>query len=116
MLLRACPKLPMRNKTETIHFYRDGLGFRLTGEYDDYLLFELNEAEVHFFLSDQLDPHTNDGQVYIRVKGIDALYHQLQSNGIGIHPNGNLQNKPWGVREFSVLDPDHNLLTFGEYI
>ena len=31
-----------------------------------------------------------------------------------IHPNGSLEIKPWGQKEFSVLDPDNNLLTFGE--
>jgi hypothetical protein len=25
-----------------------------------------------------------------------------------------LETKPWGQREFSLLDPDNNLLTFGE--
>jgi hypothetical protein len=27
-----------------------------------------------------------------------------------------LAKKPWGQQEFSLLDPDHNLLTFGESI
>jgi hypothetical protein len=27
-----------------------------------------------------------------------------------------LETKPWGMREFSLLDPDHNLLTFGQEI
>ena len=27
---------------------------------------------------------------------------------------GHLQIKPWGQKEFSLLDPDYNLLTFGE--
>jgi hypothetical protein len=31
-----------------------------------------------------------------------------------IHPAGHLQTKPWGQKEFSILDPDNNLLTFGE--
>jgi len=24
--------------------------------------------------------------------------------------------KPWGQKEFALLDPDHNLLTFGQAI
>jgi hypothetical protein len=38
----------------------------------------------------------------------------LQERGVAIHPNGQLALKPWGQREFSLLDPDNNLLTFGE--
>ena len=34
--------------------------------------------------------------------------------GIVKHPNGPLETKPWGQKEFSILDPDNNLLTFGE--
>jgi hypothetical protein len=31
-----------------------------------------------------------------------------------IHPNGHLGLKPWGVKEFSILDTDGNLVTFEE--
>lgn len=36
------------------------------------------------------------------------------AKGVSIHPNGTLSKKPWGQKEFSLLDPDNNLLTFGE--
>ena len=29
-----------------------------------------------------------------------------------IHPNDPLALKPWGNREFSIVDPDGNLVTF----
>jgi hypothetical protein len=44
------------------------------------------------------------------------LYQTFLDNKVAIHPNGNLATKPWGQREFSVLDPDNNLLTFGQGI
>jgi len=28
---------------------------------------------------------------------------------------GKLEEKPWGEIEFSLLDPNHNLLTFGQH-
>ena len=31
-----------------------------------------------------------------------------------VHPNGALADKPWGTREFAILDPDGNLLTFSQ--
>jgi len=37
-------------------------------------------------------------------------------NKVEIHPNGHLEMKPWGQKEFALLDPDNNLLTFGERI
>jgi hypothetical protein len=38
----------------------------------------------------------------------------LLGDQIPIHPNGHLETKPWGQIEFSLLDPDYNLLTFGQ--
>lgn len=58
----------------------------------------------------------NYGQVYIRTNDIDKLYNSLLERNIAIHPNGHLTLKPWGQKEFSLLDPDNNLLTFGESI
>lgn len=44
---------------------------------------------------------------------IEKLYRSFLESGVSIHPNGHLHTKPWGQKEF-ILDPDHNLLTFGE--
>ncbi|MEP6262536.1 MAG: hypothetical protein ABJ092_13225 [Gillisia sp.] len=52
--------------------------------------------------------------MYIRANDIDKLYQTLLDNKVSIHPNGQLETKPTGQREFSLLDPDNNLLTFGE--
>jgi hypothetical protein len=33
-----------------------------------------------------------------------------------IHPNGDLTDMPWGMRQFSILDNDGNIIHFGEDI
>lgn len=116
MLTAFIPKLPMRDLAATRAFYMDQLGFAVNGQYPDYLIVERDGLELHFFRHRELDPLTNDGQVYIRVNEIDALYRSLVDRGVSIHPNGALSTKPWGQREFALLDPDHNLLTFGEAV
>jgi len=114
MLTAIHPKLPMRNQALTKDFYQK-LGFRLWGgEYEGYLMLEKDQAQLHFFLFEDLDPRENYGQVYIRTDDIEALYQSLLTDGIAIHPNGHLHTKPWGQKEFALLDPDHNLLTFGQ--
>ncbi|MEZ4755721.1 MAG: VOC family protein [Flavobacteriales bacterium] len=114
MFTTIIPKLPMRDPTVTRSYYVDQLGFKLTGNYPDYLIMERDGTELHFFLHAALDPLTNDGQVYIRTTMIDDLHRSLVERGVVIHPHGPLANKPWGQREFALLDPDHNLLTFGQ--
>ena len=77
---------------------------------------EKDAVQLHFFAFEGLNPLENYGQVYIRVTDIDLFYQSLLSRGVAIHPNGHLEAKPWGQKEFSLLDPDHNLLTFGESV
>jgi len=116
MLTQINPKLPMRNKAVTKDFYINRLDFIEfgTGYFDDYLMVQKDNIQIHFFEFKELNPKKNYGQVYIRTDDIDKFYRELLDNKTDIHPNGHLQIKPWGQKEFSVLDPDNNLLTFGQ--
>lgn len=118
MLADIHPKLPMRDKAATRQFYINQLGFKESGsaDYDGYLMLQKDNIEIHFFEFKDLNAEENYGQVYIRTNNIDQLYQLLLDNKVTIHPNGTLQTKPWGQREFALLDPDKNLLTFGESI
>jgi hypothetical protein len=108
----------MRNKNVTKDFYINRLGFKVYGSADHkgYLMVEKDNIQIHFFEFKDLDPKENYGQVYIRTDDIDTYYQTLLANKTGIHPNGKLESKSWGQREFSILDPDNNLLTFGQSI
>lgn len=114
MFTAVYPKLPMRSKQATRNFYISQLGFIVAGDYPGYFIVEKDNFQLHFFEFAALDPKENYGQVYIRSNDIDGLYQSMLNNHTAIHPNGALQNKPWGMREFSLLDPDNNLLTFGQ--
>lgn len=116
MLTHTHPKLPMRNKNVTKDFYCTQLGFEVFGspDYDGYLMLQKDQIQLHFFEFSSLNPLENYGQVYIRTENIEAVYQSFVTNNVIIHPAGDLQTKAWGQKEFSILDPDHNLLTFGE--
>lgn len=116
MLTEIHPKLPMRNKLVTRQYYVDQLGFKEIGDYKGYLMVKKDSVEIHFFEFKELKPKENYGQIYIRTNDIDGFYKSLIENKIKIHPNGALHAKPWGQKEFAMLDPDSNLLTFGESI
>lgn len=116
MLTSVHPKLPMRNHTVTREYYVNQLGFTELSNYGNYLIVSKDTIELHFFEYRELNLPENYGQVYIRTHSIDELYQSLIDRGVIIHPNGALETKPWGQREFSLLDPDHNLLTFGESV
>ncbi len=118
MLREINPKLPMHNKAITKEYYINKLGFQLLGDvdYEEYIMIRKDNIEIHFFEFKGLEPKENYGQVYIRTDDIDELYKSLEDRGVEIHPNGPLETKPWVQREFAVLDPDNNLLTFGQSI
>lgn len=117
MLNEINPKLPMRDKCVTKDYYTK-LGFALVGQedYEGYLMLRKDRIELHFFEFKALDPKENYGQVYIRTDAINTLYQSYLDKKIKIHPNAPLEVKPWGQKEFSLLDPDNNLLTFGESV
>ena len=118
MLTEINPKLPMRNKAVTKNYYINSLGFQLFGDndFDGYLMVYKDNIQIHFFEFKDLNPKDNYGQVYIRTNDIDKFYQTLLDNKVSIHPNGHLETKAWGQREFALLDPDNNLLTFGQSI
>ena len=107
------PKLPSKDLQATRGFYVDKLNFRhIGGTYSDYLMLQRGNSEIHFFLYKDLDVFQNYGQCYIRVSGIAELYNEFKNNNVAVRK---LETKPWKQKEFSIIDNDHNLLTFGEY-
>ncbi len=116
MLTDINPKLPMRNKSITRNYYINQLDFQEIGDYESYLMVKKDNIEIHFFEFKELDPKENYGQVYIRTNDIENLYQSFLDNKVAIHINGSLKTQPWGQKEFALLDPDHNLLTFGQSI
>ena len=118
MLTDIIPKLPMRNNAITKDYYVNKLGFKYIGsdEFPQYLIVEKDNLQIHFFEFKNLDPKENYGQVYIRTNNIENLYQSMLDNKTEIHPNGTLKTQPWGQKEFALLDPDNNLLTFGQII
>jgi hypothetical protein len=118
MLTAIHPKLPMHDKAVTRNFYINKLNFREFGsaDFDGYLMVEKDNIQVHFFEFKELDSKENYGQVYIRTDRIDEWYQLALDKKLDMPLAGHLQLKPWKQKEFSVLDPDNNLLTFGQSV
>ena len=118
MLIDINPKLPMRDKAVTRDFYLNQLNFQEFGsaDYDGYLMVQKDSIQIHFFEFKDLDPKENYGQVYIRTGNIDEWYQLALDKKINMPEAGHLQIKPWRQKEFSLLDPDNNLLTFGQSV
>jgi catechol 2,3-dioxygenase-like lactoylglutathione lyase family enzyme len=107
----AIPKLPVLNIERSLEFYIK-LGFAQVVAYPDYAIVERDHVQIHLWRCSNPEIALASG-CRVVVEGVVALYAAYSSLNI-IHPKGMLETKPWGWREFSVLDTDGNLLTFAE--
>lgn len=117
LLHSVIPKLPAKDLDGTKSFYVEKLGFHQVGHtYPEYLMLARDQIELHFFLHRELDVLQNYGMCYIRVSGIEEMYNSWLNADIQMPTPGKLEAKPWNQKEFSIIDINHNLLTFGEGI
>jgi catechol 2,3-dioxygenase-like lactoylglutathione lyase family enzyme len=113
----AIPILPSRSLSDTLTFYRR-LGF--AGEihtHGDYAILTRETVELHFFTHHDLIPAESSAGCYIRVSDVDSIYRAFASAELprrGIPRQDALENKPWRMREFAVVDPDGNLIRIGQ--
>lgn len=114
-LKRAIPLLASLDLDRTLAFYVEKLGFDVeVFHVDDAAGVERDGVQIHFWLCDERQIAENTS-CRIDVEGIESLYAELLPQGV-VHPNGSLEDKPWGFREFAVLDSDGNLITFVQEI
>jgi catechol 2,3-dioxygenase-like lactoylglutathione lyase family enzyme len=104
---RSVPVLPSRDLTETAVLYQR-LGFQVTFPMDDYLIADRDGAELHFFPVADLDPATSNAVCYLQVDDADALH--LEWAALGVRVIRPLEDKPWGLREFALVDDSGNLI------
>ncbi len=111
-LLVAQPVFVSSDLTRTETFYTEKLNFTVSAKHDDWLKLDRDALTLHFALVSGLNPSKNISHAYVRVRGVDSLFEQIPRDAL--HPNGSLRSQDYGMREFAVIDPDGNLLTFGE--
>lgn len=113
----AIPILPSRSLEMTLKFF-SRLGFE--GEihpHGAYAILRRGTVELHFFHHPAVVPEESASMCYIRVQNAVGFYKALERAGLpgrGIPRMDELEAKPWGMREFAVVDEDGNLLRIGE--
>jgi catechol 2,3-dioxygenase-like lactoylglutathione lyase family enzyme len=116
----AIPILPSRSLPATLAFYaRLGFDGETLGAADDYAILTRGALELHFFMHATLNPAESWAGCYLRVADVDSLYQAFAAAGLprqGIPRMDLLANKPWGMREFAVVDDDGNLLRVGQVL
>lgn len=111
--LSATPILASLDIKNSVEFFVSRLGFTAVYvEQDVYGIVTRGKVSVHFWAcSDRTIAEATACR--LQVNGIEQLFAHCLAQKI-VHPNAPLTHKPWGTREFGVLDPDGNLVTFYE--
>jgi catechol 2,3-dioxygenase-like lactoylglutathione lyase family enzyme len=116
----------VRDLKRSLSFYEQ-LGFRISTYDKGYGFAQRGRLILHLRVVSDLDPCANLCAVYVDVAGVDDLHREWLSGSLRAvaedfdirdEPTGRIAEsvsaKPWGVREFSIADPDNNVLRFGE--
>ncbi len=126
---RASPVLGVRNVRQAAEYYRDVLGFDLdpvSGVFQPsgdepggvYAIVKRGGVWIHFQIRrgdlPERKRQSHEGDVYLYVEDVVALYADLQRRGAKILQPPAVA--PYGLREFIVEDLNGYRLTFGEFL
>lgn len=112
------PLLPAGDDVEkAIAFYEKELGFTTIhkeGTPIRMAIVKRDLAEI-FLVKNDYKQLAENISIRIQVDGIEQLYEEFQAKTSGMrHPNNQLETKPWGMKEFVVIDPAGVYITFCE--
>ena len=103
------PELPVADVERAQQHYRDALGFEIGWLYPGAEIGAVSRAGVAIFFRKR-EPPFEPAVHWVFAEDIDASYAELRSLEANIVDP--LETKPWGLRQFTVRDPDGNLFHF----
>ncbi len=110
--------LAVADMEETIGFYRDVLGFAPAFTSTDYVIVERNGQTIHFQKAaseEVMSSVRGHMEIYIEVSGIATLWEHVKGFK-DRHKIRDLFDRPYGMTEFHVEDPNGCLVFVGEPI
>jgi len=112
-LLRIAPEFPVSDVSASIEHYCRLLGFSIVATMpdDDYAIIERDGVSIHLFQSGAQNAPVS---IHIFTHGLDELHAELAGRGARITQQ--IVPKPWGARDFRVLDDSGNELKFTELL
>jgi catechol 2,3-dioxygenase-like lactoylglutathione lyase family enzyme len=130
MLKQISPLLQVNDLTKSVSFYRDKLGFRTGSPTDGFCVVQRDECTIFLAQKTKAVDVTNkaaravpadewcnyDLHIHCEPGTLDALYESFRRKGVPMpaaYQNGPV-TRAYGIRDFSIIDPDGYDLVFGE--
>ena len=114
-LCAAATLFVVQDVLRSVEHYRDVLGFRVEFTYGEptfYAGVERDNVAIHLQAASETKRQSGQGAINVFVTGVDALYRELKSRGARTMEEP--ADRPYGMRDFDIVDMDGNQLCFGE--
>ena len=95
-------------------FYGEILGWKLGTDEPDVAGFSFGSGYLVVHTDDRREPircYAGGMQVEVRVDDVDAEHERLRKLGVAV---SDLEDQPWGERNFSFVDPDGYRWSYGQ--
>ena len=109
-LQQMLPELPLTDVAAGVEYYQRVLGFAIN--YAQHDLGVMYRDDVTILLIQRTDQHGGIGSCEAYVRDADALHAELVARGANVL--GAPVSRPWGLRDFRVLDFEGNRITFAQ--
>jgi catechol 2,3-dioxygenase-like lactoylglutathione lyase family enzyme len=117
---RAMPVLEVAHVMVSERFYCECLGFHSHGRWGDPPTFVIVQRGLVTLAldktrnADRSVPLNQYWAAYLYVDDADALLHEFRAAGVDIARD--IEDAPYGLRDFDVRDPDGHLLGIGHML
>jgi uncharacterized glyoxalase superfamily protein PhnB len=111
----AAPVFVVQDVLRSVEHYRDALGFQgefTYGEPTFYAGVERDNVAIHLQAASETKRQPGHGAINVFVTGVNTLYQELKSRGA--RTTEEPADRPYGMRDFDIVDLDGNQLCFGE--
>jgi catechol 2,3-dioxygenase-like lactoylglutathione lyase family enzyme len=111
-LARIAPELPVSDLPRSVAYYANKLGFRVVMEMPDrrYAVVERDDVAIHLFEDNSAG--RSPVSIHIFSDGLEELHSEFVRRGALLSQA--IVRKPWGNRDFRVLDDSGNEIKFTE--
>ncbi|HMN45391.1 MAG TPA: VOC family protein [Povalibacter sp.] len=106
------PRLPVANVEKALAFYVDQLGFQVGWKWGNPVTHgNVCRDSISLDLISAPEGRHGTAMAYVQLSGVDAYFSELKGRDLGVSKP---EDRPYGMRDFEVVDPDGNRLAFGE--
>ena len=114
-MTRVVPSVFVADVERAVDFYVNHLGFELSYRHDDptcdMAILEWDDVEIHINTCACDDRrHVGNSYFEVRVDNAPALFARYKEAGIPFR--WALRPQPWGLTDFTIIDPEGNWVSF----